>query len=215
MAENPQVILSGFADEAANQKTAEQQFAAFAAIGLQYYSLRFIDAGHGIKNVMKLTKGEIPKIRHLEDEYGLNVATHRLADRQGQAPRQGGRHQERFRAVQEVPGRRRAEGLRAGPRLRDQADPRLLVLSSARAPTPGSILPQVVDQLGQIAETCHRSDLTFGLEVEANLVGQNGELMAEIHKQVNHPGLGADLRRRQHHHAGLLTAARCSSSTRR
>ena len=45
MPEPPSVILSGFADEAANQKTAVQQFAAFAAIGLQYYSLRFIDVG--------------------------------------------------------------------------------------------------------------------------------------------------------------------------
>jgi hypothetical protein len=75
MPEQPSVILSGFGDEAANQKTAEQQFAAFAAIGLTYYSLRFIDAGQGIKNVMQLSKGEITKIRHLEDEYGLNVAT--------------------------------------------------------------------------------------------------------------------------------------------
>ena len=71
--EQPQVILSAFADESANQKTAEQQFSALAAIGLQYYSIRFIDAGGGIKNVMKLSLAEIRKIRHLEDEYGLNV----------------------------------------------------------------------------------------------------------------------------------------------
>ena len=50
-------------------------------------------------------------------------------------------------------------------------------------------MPQAADQLGQIAETCHRSDLTFGLEIEANLVGQTGQLMAEIHRQVNHPAL--------------------------
>jgi sugar phosphate isomerase/epimerase len=50
-------------------------------------------------------------------------------------------------------------------------------------------LPQAVEQIGHIAETCHRSDLTFGLEIEANLVGQSGELMAEIHRQVNHPAL--------------------------
>jgi sugar phosphate isomerase/epimerase len=50
-------------------------------------------------------------------------------------------------------------------------------------------VPQVVDQLGQVAEMCHRSDLTYGLEIEANLVGQSGELMAEIHRQVNHPAL--------------------------
>ena len=65
MADNPSVILSGFADEAANQKAAEQQFAAFAALGLQYYTIRFIDVGQGVKNVMQLTKTEIAKIRHL------------------------------------------------------------------------------------------------------------------------------------------------------
>ncbi len=36
-----------FGDESAQSKGAELQFAAFAAIGLQYYSLRFIDAGEG------------------------------------------------------------------------------------------------------------------------------------------------------------------------
>jgi hypothetical protein len=49
MSDQPSVILSGFGDEAANQKTAEQQFCAFAALGLQYYSIRFIDAGQGIR----------------------------------------------------------------------------------------------------------------------------------------------------------------------
>jgi hypothetical protein len=69
------VILSGFADEAANQKTAVQQFAAFAALGLQYYTIRFIDAGRGVKNVMQLSKQEVQHVRHLEDEYGLNVSS--------------------------------------------------------------------------------------------------------------------------------------------
>ena len=75
MSDRPQVVLSGFGDEAANQKTAVEQFAAFAALGLQYYSLRFVDVGGGVKNVMKLTKSEITKLRHLEDEYGMNVAS--------------------------------------------------------------------------------------------------------------------------------------------
>ena len=48
MPKNASVIISGFADEAANQKTAVQQFAAFAALGLQYYSIRFIDVGGGV-----------------------------------------------------------------------------------------------------------------------------------------------------------------------
>ena len=56
MADKPRVILTGFADEAANNKLAVEQFAAFAALGLQYYSIRFIDLGEGVKNVMQLTK---------------------------------------------------------------------------------------------------------------------------------------------------------------
>ena len=130
MPDKPQVVLSGFADEAANQKTAVEQFAAFAALGLQYYSLRFIDVGGGIKNVMKLTKAEITKLRHLEDEYGLNVAS--IGSPIGKV---------KLRDVDDgtkngyVPFKKyldegRRQGLRAGPRLRDQADPRLLVLSS-------------------------------------------------------------------------------------
>ncbi len=75
MADQPRVIISGFADEAANHKTAVEQFAAFAAIGLEYYSLRFVDVGNGIKNVMQLTKSEITKLRHLEDEFGMNVTS--------------------------------------------------------------------------------------------------------------------------------------------
>ena len=47
---------------------------------------------------------------------------------------------------------------------------------------PRKHLPQVVDQLGQISEMCLRSDLTYGVELEANLVGQNGEILAEIHR---------------------------------
>ena len=54
---------------------------------------------------------------------------------------------------------------------------------------PWEYVPQAVDQLGQIAEACHRADLTYGLEIEANLVGCTGQILAEIHRQVNHPGM--------------------------
>jgi sugar phosphate isomerase/epimerase len=56
-------------------------------------------------------------------------------------------------------------------------------------PDPWDHITQAVDQLGQIAEACHRSDLTYGLEIEANLVGQTGQLLAEIYRQVNHPAM--------------------------
>ncbi len=73
MPEQPQVILSGFADEAANQKTAVQQFAAFAAIGLAVLQPAVHRRRPRREERHEAQHGEIQKIRHLEDEYGLNV----------------------------------------------------------------------------------------------------------------------------------------------
>src|SRR3982751_4318183 len=75
MSTRPQIVLSAFGDEAAKHKTAAEQFSALSAAGLQYYSLRFVDVGSGVKNVMKLTKSEITKLRHIENEYGMNVTS--------------------------------------------------------------------------------------------------------------------------------------------
>jgi sugar phosphate isomerase/epimerase len=184
----PQVTLSGFADEAANQKTAVQQFAAFAAIGLQYYSLRFIDAGEGIKNVMKLGKTEIQSIRHLEDEYGLNVAS--IGSPIGKV---------KLLDVEDgtknsyVPFKKYLEKeVKHACELAHAFETKLIRGFSFYHPKgskPEEHLAQTVDQLGQIAETCLRSDLTYGVELEANLVGQNGEILAKIHEQVNNPAL--------------------------
>lgn len=188
MASKPSVILTGFADEAANQKTAEQQFAAFAALGLQYYTIRFIDAGGGVKNVMKLTKSEISRVRHLQDEYGLNVSSLgspigkvKLLDVDDETNNQ----YIPFKKYLEKDVNRACE-------LAHAFETKLIRGFSfyhPRGTDAWEHLPQVVDQLGQIAETCHRSDLIFGLEIEANLVGQSGELLAAIHRQVNHPSL--------------------------
>jgi sugar phosphate isomerase/epimerase len=187
-AEQPQVILSAFADEAANQKTAVQQFAALAAVGVQYYSIRFIDVGGGIKNVMKLSRTEITKIRHLEDEYGLNVTS--IGTPLG-----------KVKLVDKADGTQNAyvpfkkylaNDVKHACELAHAFETKLIRGFSfypPRGAEPTAFLPQVVDQLGQIAEACHRSDLTYGVEIEANLVGQNGQIMAEIYRQVNHPAL--------------------------
>jgi sugar phosphate isomerase/epimerase len=186
--EQPQVILSAFADEAANQKTATQQFAALAAIGLQYYSIRFIDVGSGIKNVMKLSKAEITKIRHLEDEYGLNVASIGSPIGKIKLLDKADGTKNAF-----VPFKKYLAGdVKKACELAHAFETKLIrgfSFYQPRGEDPAKYVPQVVDYLGQIAETCHRSDLTFGLEIEANLVGQTGQIMAEIHRKVNHPAL--------------------------
>ena len=188
MADKPRVILSGFADEAAHEKTAVQQFAAFAAIGLQYYSIRFIDVGSGIKNVMKLTVPEIQKIRQLQNEYGLNVSS--IGSPIG-----------KVKLVDKEDGTKNAfipfkkylsQDVKRVCELAHAFETKLIRGFSFYHPKgsdPREYLAQAVDQLGQVAEACHRSDLTFGLEVEANLVGCTGELLADIYRQVNHPAM--------------------------
>jgi hypothetical protein len=188
MPNQPNVVLSGFADESANHKMAVEQFAVFAALGLQYYSLRFVDVGGGIKNVMKLTKSEITKLRHLEDEYGMNVAS--IGSPIG-----------KVKLCDEEDGtdnpfipfdRYLDKDVRRACDLAHAFETKLVRGFSFYHPKgsdPWQHVEQAADQLGQIAEACHRSDLTFGLEIEANLVGQSGELMAELHRRVNHPAL--------------------------
>jgi sugar phosphate isomerase/epimerase len=185
--ETPTVILSGFADESAAHKLAEPQFAAFAALGLQYYSLRFIDVGQGIKNVMQLTTPEIQKIRHLEDDYGLNVTS--IGSPIGKV---------KLVDVEDgtknafVPFKKYLKDVKKACDLAHAFETKLVRGFSfyhPRGSDPKEHLAQAADQLGEIAETCHRSDLTFGLEIEANLVGQTGYLMAELHRRVNHPAM--------------------------
>jgi len=188
MPNNAEVILSGFADEAANQKTATQQFAAFAAMGLQYYSIRFIDVGGGVKNVMKLTKSEITKVRHLQEEYGMNVAS--IGSPIGKV---------KLLDVDDgtknayVPFKKYLAGdVHRACELAHAFETKLIRGFSFYHPRDTNArdhLPRVTDQLGQIAEVCHRSDLTFGLEIEGNLIGHTGQILAEIHRQINHPAL--------------------------
>jgi sugar phosphate isomerase/epimerase len=188
MAQSARVLLSALADESAFHLTAVEQFTALAAIGLEYYSLRFIDVGKGVKNVMKLTLPEIQKIRHLEDEYGLNVAS--IASPIG-----------KIKLVDKPDGTKNlfvpfkkylAQDVARACELAHAFETKLIRGFSfypPRGAKPEDHLEEAVERIGRIAETCHRSDLTFGLEVEANLVGQTGELLAEIYRRVNHPGL--------------------------
>ena len=188
MTSAPRVILSGFADEATHHRTAIEQFTSFAALGLEYYSLRYVDVGHGIKHVMELNKSEITKLRHLEGEFGMNVASIgsplgkvKLLDQED-----GTSH--RF-----LPFKRYLQTeVKKACELAHTFETKLIRGFSFYPPQgsdPWEHLPQAVDQLGEIVETCHRSDLTFGLEIETGLVGQTGPLIAELHRRINHPAL--------------------------
>lgn len=184
----PNVILSGFADEAANQKLAVQQFAAMAAVGLSHYSVRFIDVGNGIKNAMDLTKTELKTVVKMQAEYGLHVAT--LGSPIGKVKlldvEDGTKN--RF-----VPFKQYLKkDVKHACDVANTLGTKLLRGFSFYHPMgtdPEDHISQVVDQLGQIADLCKSEGVCFGLEVEANLVGQTGTLLAEIHRKVKHPSL--------------------------
>ncbi|MDR1492519.1 MAG: sugar phosphate isomerase/epimerase [Planctomycetaceae bacterium] len=188
MTDKPRVILSGFADEATSDKNAVEQFAVYAALGLQYYSIRFINVGEGVKNVMKLTTPEIQEIRRLQDEYGINVSS--IGSPIGKI---------KLKDVNDgtsnsyIPFEHYLKNdVQKACELAHAFETKLIRGFSFYHPkgdAPTKYVSQAADHVGQITEICHRHDLTFGLEVEANLVGQNGVILAEIYKQVNHPAL--------------------------
>ena len=182
------VILSGFADEAANQKTCEQQFCAFAALGLRYYTLRFIDAGAGIQNVMQLAPESISRILDMQLEYGLQVSS--IGSPIGKvklidvADGTTNRYVP-FAEYLEKDVRRACE-------LANTFDSKLIRGFSfyhPRGTAPEDHLNQAIDQLGQIARVCNEQGLTFGLEVEANLIGQTGKLLKRLYDGVADPAM--------------------------
>jgi len=188
MADRPRVILSGFADEAANNKTVTEQFAAFAALGMQYFSIRFIDVGGGVKNVMKLDPAEIRTVKSMMAEYGLRVSS--IGSPIGKV---------KLRDIDDgtknvyVPFKKYlASDVKRACQLAHKLETKLIRGFSFYPPkgsNPQDHLSEAVDRLGQIAEVCQQAEVTFGLEVEANLVGCTGHLLAEIYRQVNHPAM--------------------------
>jgi sugar phosphate isomerase/epimerase len=186
MKPRPQVILSGFADEGA--KPAKEQLTMLAALGLSHYSLRFVDLGAGVKNAMQLTKEEVRQLRHLHAEFGLKVAS--LGSPIGKVKLldvEDGSHNRYVpfaKYLKEEVGRAIALAQAFGTRLI-----RGFSFYHPRGSAPEEHLEQTAAQLRRIAEKCGEAGVFFGLEVEANLVGQNGRLLAKLHRLVDHPHL--------------------------
>ena len=182
------ILLSGFADEAANEKLAVQQYSAFAALGLRYYSIRFVDAGEGIKNVMQLSDREIQHLVKMQSDYGLKVSS--IGSPIGKIKLQD---VDDGTSNRYVPFDTYLKEDVATACDRAEAFGSKLIRGFAFYHPKGTAaedhVDQVSDQLSAIAEACDARGLTFGLEVEANLVGQNGDLLKAIAERVNHPAL--------------------------
>ena len=190
MPSNPCVILSAFADEAANRKTALEQMSALAAIGLNYYTPRFVDVfGDGqVKHVVDLNKREYSELNRLHAEFDMHVTS--IGARIGKVKLLDGDDGSHNKYVPF--GKYLKTEVAATIRAAHALDAKLIRGFSfyhPRGTDPWPHLPQAADQLGQIVDLCASNELVFGLEVESNLIGQNGRLLAELSKQVDRPNM--------------------------
>jgi sugar phosphate isomerase/epimerase len=184
----PSVVISAFSDEAANSKSVIEQFAVLAALGLEHYSPRFLNVSGEVKNIMKLDKAELKTVARLQQEYGLKVTS--IGSPIGKVKLldvDDGTHNRFVPFKQylkdEVPvAIERAKAL-------DARMIRGFSFYHPRGTDPQPHVAQAVDQLGAIAEKCADAGIVYALEVEANLIGQNGRLMAALARGVNKPNL--------------------------
>ncbi len=190
MTTRPTIVLSAFADEAANSKTAIEQLSALSALGLRYYSPRFVDVSgtKQVKHVTELTDDELARLKSLHDEYGMQVAS--IGSRLGKVKLldvdDGTSNKfvtdEKYRQTDVAMTIRAAHAL--GSKLI-----RGFSFYHPKGHDPFDYVQQAADRLGPIVESCSEAGLVFGLEVEANLVGQNGRLLAALAKAIGRSNL--------------------------
>jgi len=183
-----QIILTGFADEGPVSKQAAEQLSMLAGLGLSYYSIRFVDMGSGVKNVMKLDDDEVSRLKALHNNFGIKVSS-------------VGSPIGKVKLLDIDDGTRNAyipfeqylaEDVQRAIDLTHAFESKLIRGFSFYPPKgsdPKVHFSKAVDQIGKIAEKCGSENVIFGLEVEANLIGHDGASMAAIYEQVNHPNM--------------------------
>jgi len=190
MGQKPTVIISAFADEAANRRTALEQMTALAAIGIRNYSPRFIDIeGDGkVQHVVDLTDAQYQTLREFHDEYGVTVTS--IGARVGKVRLldvDDGSHNA-FVPPDDYLAGEVAKTISAAKAL----DAKLIRGFSFYHPTGTNAedhLDQAADRIRPIVEACAREGVVYGLEIEPNLVGETGPLLAELARRVDHPSM--------------------------
>lgn len=191
-AESPTVLLSAFADEATrpDAKTIVEQLAAMAALGLRYYSPRFLDlAGSGrVGHVVDLDATALKELSKWNRDYGMSVAS--IGARIGKIKLRDQPDQSRNKYVPfpEYLETEVANTIRAAHALDTKLVRGFSFYGKAGA-DPRPELSETIDRLGVLADLMAKEGLVYGVEIEPNLVGQTGSLLAEIAEQVDRENL--------------------------
>ena len=190
MSAQPRILLSAFADEAANRKTAVEQMASLAALGLKYYSPRFVDVtGAGtVKHVVELSDDELKSLAEIHGEYGMSVTS--IGSRIGKVKlldQEDGSHNV-FVPFEQYLETEVANTIRAANAL-DAKLIRGFSFYHPKGSDPWPHVDQAVELIGRIADEFAKHGISYGLEVEANLIGQNGRLLAALAEKCNRDNL--------------------------
>ena len=181
-----EVILSGFADEGPVSKRAEEQFTMMRALGMSYYTIRFIDVDNGVKNAMDLNKREIKRLQKLHGEFGINVSCIGSPIGKVKLLDQEDGTQNRY-----VPFKQYLDkDVNRAIELAHAFDTKLIRGFSYYHPhgeDPWPYLDQAADQLSEIVERCAKAGVIYGLEVESHLIGGDGATLRALWEKINSP----------------------------
>lgn len=190
MATPSQILLSAFADEAAFQKSIREQLTAVSALGLKFYSPRFLDLnGDGnVKHIVDLNKSEYQILRGLHTEFDVSVTS--IGSRIGKVKllEIDDGSQNKHVPFEKYLSTEVDATIQAALELETKLV-RGFSFYHPRGTDPLPHIPQAVDQIGKIVERCAKHGLIYGLEIEPNLVGETGSLLKTLVKKVNHPHL--------------------------
>jgi sugar phosphate isomerase/epimerase len=190
MSSRPRIILSAFADEAANRKTAIEQFSVLAALGLTHYSPRFVDVtGSGqVKHVVDLNDDELTQLKQLQEEYGLQVTS--IGSRLGKVKllnQEDGSHN-KFVPFEDYLAGEVARTIHAAEVLGAKLI-RGFSYYHPKGEAPEPYIDQAAELIGRISDAFAAHEIGYGLEVEANLIGQNGRTLAALSERINRKNL--------------------------
>jgi sugar phosphate isomerase/epimerase len=190
MLEQPKITLSAFADECANQKTAVEQLAVLAALGLKWYSPRFVDVtGEGkVEHVCDLSDDKLAKLREVQQRYGMSVTS--IGSRLGKVKlldRDDGSHN-KYVPFEEYLKGEVARTINAARKL-DAKLIRGFSFYHPKGEDPAPYVAQAAEKIGRIADAFAQHGIVYGLEVEANLIGQNGRMLAALSEAIRRPNL--------------------------
>lgn len=186
------VILSAFLDESVpveDRKDLEQQLLVGQALGLKYWTPRFVyDAAAGANaNLVTLAPEKVRAIAARSRELGFRIGCIGTAvgkvklvdvsDGNAAPYRTHAQHLEFLRQAIDVAHTCEAKFLRA------------FSFYPPRGADPEAYYRQAVDRLGDMTAACQQAGVVYLMEPEPNLVGYNSDMMLRLVKDIGNPYL--------------------------